>query len=94
MNAKITRTFHAYVEMWEKDAIRKNDVVAERKLLEKYKGLQFISSYDYKVQTICGDNLEWRRRMRNDDKDIYTGWFLKSMSEDGEEEIWQITDDI
>ncbi len=37
---KVTRVFRAWVEDWEKEAIKSNDAVAEVRLLEKYKDLR------------------------------------------------------
>ena len=39
---KHKRVFHAWVEEWEEELLKKNDVVAEAKLLDKYKDLVFI----------------------------------------------------
>ena len=36
------RIFRAYVEVWEQDDQKKNDCVAEARLLVKYKGLLFV----------------------------------------------------
>ena len=36
---KVTRVFRAWVEDWEKEAIKSNDAVSEVRLLEKYKDL-------------------------------------------------------
>ena len=40
-SAAITREFRGWIEDWEKPLIKKNDCVAEARLLEKYKGLKF-----------------------------------------------------
>jgi hypothetical protein len=41
---KITWVFRAWVEDWEKEAIKSNDAVAEVRLLEKYKDLVFVDA--------------------------------------------------
>ena len=48
----IKRVFRAWVEDWEKESIKHNDVVAEVKLLEKYKGLAFWDPNDKTTYTI------------------------------------------
>ena len=40
---KSKRIFRAWIEDWEKPLLKKNDVVAEIRLCEKYKGLTFLT---------------------------------------------------
>ena len=35
------RIFRAWIEEWEEDLLKKNDIIAEVRLLEKYKDLVF-----------------------------------------------------
>lgn len=90
----ITRIFRCWVEEWEKECIKHNDPVSERKLLEKYKGMRFVDSDSYKVVTICDDALYWRKRQKGDGNKNYVGWHLNTIDEDGEEDVFQIDDDI
>lgn len=57
----IKRVFRAWVEDWEKESIKHNDVVAEVKLLEKYKGLAFWDPNDQTTYTIDSENMQWFR---------------------------------
>ena len=55
------RIFRVWLEDWEKEILKKDDCVAEAKLLEKYKDLVFYDP-DHKVNfTVHGNNLEYRR---------------------------------
>ena len=58
--ATSTRTFRAWMQHWEKDAMTSNDPVSERKLLEKYKGLTFCDedTEDEPMLTCHSDNLQ------------------------------------
>lgn len=56
-----TRTFHAWIEDWEKEILKKNDCVAEAMLLEKYKGLVFFDPDNNCSYTIWNKNLEFQR---------------------------------
>lgn len=53
------RIFNAWIEDWEKPLLKKNDPVAEMKLLQKYKGLVFHDIDNDVVYTIFDSNLEW-----------------------------------
>ena len=90
----ITRTFRAWMEDWEKDAMTSNDPVSERKLLEKYKGLAFCDEdTEGKPMLTChSDNLQWNKKVRGSNG--YTGWHLIMVGEDGSEDAWEINDDI
>jgi hypothetical protein len=61
------------------------------KLLEKYKGLVFLDHENGgMVQTICSENLEWRRKNKSMGVD-YSGYYLISIGADDEEEYsWEI----
>ena len=56
-----TRVFRAWVEDWEKEILRKDDCVAEAKLLEKYKGLVFFDPDNECHYTIFSKNLEFHK---------------------------------
>jgi hypothetical protein len=90
-----TRIFRAWIEDWEPEAIRKQDAVMEAKLLEKYKGLVFLDHENGgMVQTICSENLEWRRKNKSMGVD-YSGYYLISIGADDEEEYsWEINQNI
>jgi hypothetical protein len=93
LKAKVPeRIFRAWLEDWEKEAIKHNDVVSERKLLEKYKGLMFWDDQEKCYQTIVEDNLEWRTRTR--DKTSYTGWYCIAEDEKGDCSPWEICDSL
>ena len=55
---KITQVFRAWVEDWEKEAIKSNDAVAEVRLVEKYKYLVFVDAKENKTFTIHSKNME------------------------------------
>jgi hypothetical protein len=84
--------FCAWLEDWEKEAITHNDVVSERKLLEKYKGFKFWDDEEKCYQTIDGENLDWRTR--TGDKNSYTGWYCIADDEKGECSPWEICDSL
>lgn len=90
-----TRVFRAWIEDWEEEAIRKQDAVMEAKLLQKYKGLIFEDHENGgMIQTICSDNLEWRRKNKQLKID-YSGYYLISIGADDEEEYsWEINQHI
>lgn len=93
LKAKVPeRIFSAWLEDWEKESIKHNDVVSERKLLEKYKGLTFWDDEEKCYQTIVEDNLEWRTRTR--DKTSYTGWYCIAEDEKGDCSPWEICDSL
>ena len=56
--ASPTRIFHAWVEDWEEEILRKNDIVAEVRLLEKYKNLVFYDPDNECMYTVWHKNLE------------------------------------
>lgn len=77
--------------------MKHNAPVSERrKLLEKYKGLCFLDSTTYKITTIDSESeaLYWRKRMRGDGPNNYSGWYLNGVDEDGEDNIFHIDEDI
>ena len=58
----VAREFLGWIEDWEKPLIKKNDVVAETKLLEKYKDLKFDDPDEDGVTfNIYGGNLQWQK---------------------------------
>ncbi len=71
---KVTRVFRAWVEDWEKEAIKSNDAVAEVRLLEKYKDLLFVEVSRNKTITIHSKNMEWYQSNRK--RGIDGGWNL------------------
>jgi hypothetical protein len=70
----IRRVFRAWVEDWEKESIKHNDVIAEVKLLEKYKGLAFWDPNDKTTYTIDSENIQWFRSSKR--KGIDGGWYF------------------
>ena len=74
-NDAVIREFNAWIEEWEAEAIRKrNDPVAEAKLLRKYGGLIFDDlDNDERRMTILSDNCEWKARK---------GWHVIAVSDD------------
>ena len=75
----VAREFLGWIEDWEKPLIKKNDVVAETKLLGKYKDLKFDDPDEDDVTfNIYGGNLQWLRG---------EGWaVIAEKSEDSEED--------
>ncbi len=53
-----TQVFRAWVEDWEKDAIKSNNAVAEVRLLKKYKELVFDEAKENKTFTIHSKNMD------------------------------------
>ena len=56
-----SHVFRAWLEDWEEEILKKNDCVAEARLLEKYKDLVFIDPETQVNFTVPGDNLGFRR---------------------------------
>ena len=52
------RVFHAWIETWEETLLDKNDVVAEIRLLEKYKNMVFYDPDNECMYTVHAENLE------------------------------------
>ena len=69
------RIFRAWVEDWEKPLLNTNDIIAEVRLLEKYKGLVFYDTDNECVYTVWHKNLEWQRERNG-------GWCLIGCPED------------
>jgi hypothetical protein len=65
----VQRIFCAWVEDWEQDARKNNDVVAEARLLQKYRGLVFHDPDTDNGFCIYDKNMEFRRGRGN-------GWFV------------------
>ena len=63
----VQHIFCAWVEDWEQDARKHNDVVAEAQLLQKYRGLVFHDPD--KDNGFCIQNMEFHRGKGN-------GWFV------------------
>ena len=80
------RVFRAWVEDWEEEARKKNDPVAEARLLQKYKKLVFHDPDTGNTFSIWDQNMEFRRGKGN-------GWFLLGVcadhdkNNDGEDEL-------
>ena len=55
------RIFCAWVEDWDKPLLKINDVIAEVRLLEKYKDLVFYDTNNECVYTVWQKNMEWHR---------------------------------
>ena len=49
------------MEDWEEDLLKSNDVVAETRLLEKYKNLVFLDPDTNCTFTVAPENMEYRR---------------------------------
>ena len=88
----IRRVFRAWVEDWEKESIKHNDVIAEVKLLEKYKGLAFWDPNDKTTYTIDSENIQWFRSSKR--KGIDGGWYVMATSDDDEIESFMIEDKL
>ena len=86
------RIFRAWVEEWEKAAIMENDPVAEAQLLEKYKNIVFLDPDTEKSWKIYPTNLEWFKASKR--QGISKGWHVIGISEDDEEESFEIEDEL
>ena len=64
------------MEDWELELIKKNDCVAEAKLLEKYKNLVYFDQDNETTYTVHDGNLEFRRQRKDG------GWHLICVSDD------------
>ena len=71
----VQRVFRAYVEDWEEEDRKKNDCVAEARLLAKYKGLVFVDPDTEKTFSVYEKNMEFRRGRNN-------GWFVLAVCSD------------
>ena len=69
------RIFRAWVEDWEKPLLNTNDIIAEVRLLDKYKDLVFYDHNNECVYTVWHKNLEWQRGRNG-------GWCLIGCPED------------
>ena len=63
------RTFNAWLEDWEKELLKKDDPVAEAKLMNKYCGLMFYFIDDKKLYIVYTKELYFERGRR--------GWWWK-----------------
>ena len=54
------RVFNAWIETWEETLLHKNDVVAEIRLLEKYKNMVFYDPDNKCMYTVHPENLDWQ----------------------------------
>ena len=101
--SKVNRTFKAWLEDWETEAIRKNDPVSEHKLLRKYGGLMW-QDPDCKTHTKYflsdSENMKWFRLTKTNG-----GWALvaydqfydRNASKEEREshmEPWAISEDL
>ena len=59
--SKPRRRFNAWLEDWEKPLLKKNDCVAEAKLLEKYKGLVLYDIDEEKTYTVYEKNMFYQK---------------------------------
>ena len=71
----VQRVFHAWVEEWEEEDRRKNDPVAEARLLTKYKNLVFNDPDTGATMSIYDKNMEFWRGRGN-------GWMVIATSAD------------
>lgn len=100
---KYKRTFNAWIEDWEQEAVRKNDPVAEHLLLRKYGGLMW-QDPDCKTHTKYflsdSESMKWFRLTK-----LNGGWALiaydqfyeqesSSQQKDNHMEPWAITEDL
>ena len=83
------RELQGWVEDWEKPLLKKKDVVAETRLLEKYKDLKFDDPDEEGVTfNIYAGNLEWQ-------KSRHRGWAaIAEKSEDSNEDHPFCIDDM
>ena len=83
------REFRGWLEDWEKPLLKKKDVVAETRLLEKYKDLKFDDPDEEGVSfNIYAGNLEWQ-------KGRHGGWaVIAEKSEDSDEDQPFCIDDM
>jgi len=65
----LQRIFRAWVEDWEQDTRKKNDTVAEARLLQKYRGLVFHDPNTDNGFCIYDQNMEFHRGRENE-------WFV------------------
>lgn len=81
------RLFHAWIEDWEKDLLKKNDCVAEARLLEKYKDLVFFDPDNEILYTVSNENLDFHRGGKG-------GWFVIGIPADDkyDDEPFKIAD--
>jgi hypothetical protein len=88
----IRRVFRAWVEDWEKESIQHNDVVAEVRLLDRYKGLAFWDPNDKTTYTIDSGNMQWFRSSKK--RGIDGGWYDLATNDDDEMETFMIEDEL
>ena len=83
------REFRGWLEDWEKPLLKKKDVVAETRLLEKYKDLKFDDPDEEGVTfNIYAGNLEWQKGRDG-------GWgVIAEKSEDSDEDQPFCIDDM
>ncbi len=82
---EVQRVFQAWIEDWEEELRRANDVVVENRLLQKYQGLVFYDPDTSKTFHVYKGNMEYHQGRGN-------GWFVLSMcaNDDGDEEKWRL----
>ena len=75
------RLFHCWIEDWEAPLLKKNDCVAEARLLEKYKGMVFLDIDDDIIYTVYSQNMDYQKGKNG-------GWCVLAMppSYDGEKD--------
>jgi hypothetical protein len=78
---KPNRLVNCWMEDWEIQLVAKKDAVAERKLLQKYGGLEFYDIDNNVMCSICNKDMIWRRKRRGGNG----GWELKTYSEKWDE---------
>jgi hypothetical protein len=95
------REFNAWIEDWEQEAIRKNDPVAENKLLKKYGGLMWKDPDNNDMLFLSdSDSMQWFRPTKSGG-----GWSViaydqfysinaEKKERDEHTEPWYITDDL
>ena len=71
----VQRIFRAFVEDWEQEDRKKNDCVAEARLLVKYRCLVFVDPDTEKTFSVYEKNMEFRRGRNN-------GWFVLAACSD------------
>jgi hypothetical protein len=79
------RIFNAWIEDWEWELIKKKDIVAKTRLLQKYGGLHWLDAdEDDKLIVGLDDEMEYQAGKTG------SGWCVIGRNEDGTTESWDI----
>ena len=88
------RIFKAWLEEWEKEAVKKQDPAHEAHLLAKYGGLTW---YDYDCQKNFRNSPSetfWRKRVKGDKRNAYVGYCIVALREDYDPEDDETYDNL